>query len=272
MTFIEFTTKYNIKPNFLTFMGICSAVKKAVQNNPIVNDACRINRPNINFHNLIFRFKSTKTIDISKSRSKHFYEEFVNEKLEPPSVMKMWFQDLHFNHDHVYKSLLLIKNSVKEPKLLAIQFKIVHNITNCGSNLVKWKIKCDKMCEFCDDNVTDTLMHSLFECKTTKSWLRSIVLLLNSDPISTENVTPDLYLFGSIDGAFNLIFMIIKKYILLARCKIINFSPNLILKEIYKRIIHEKLHTKIAKFHKKWSLYPNLMTGSEQYLEIYQSD
>ena len=76
-------------------------------------------------------------IHLKKAKSKDFYYEWVDFELETPASYRRWILEQHASEDLYYKNLLLVKQYTDEPKLLAMSFKIIHNITNCGENLKK---------------------------------------------------------------------------------------------------------------------------------------
>lgn len=51
----------------------------------------------------------------------------------------------------------------QEMKLKEFNFKLLHNILPCNSNLKKWKIRDSDSCDIC--NMDHTVMHLLFDCK-----------------------------------------------------------------------------------------------------------
>ena len=51
-----------------------------------------------------------------------------------------------------------------------MQFKIIHDITNCVAGLCKWNISDSDRCKYC--NVQDTLIHALTECPSTIQCIR----------------------------------------------------------------------------------------------------
>ena len=106
-------------------------------------------RPAINFQSREFELSSGRLIDLKKAKSRDFYTEFLEDVLEAPTAISKWRIGHNLNEDIVYKSLPLVNKCTKEPKLIALQFKIIRNIVNCKSKLHKWNISEDDTCEFC---------------------------------------------------------------------------------------------------------------------------
>ena len=173
MTFQEFIDKYYIRTNFLRYMGVISAIKKYLN----VIDIELSVQPAITFQNYDIKVLSGKTINLSKCKSKTFYLEFVNFKLEPPSSLFKWSEKHSLDESLFYNSLPLAKKCTQEPKLLAIQFKIIHDITNCVVNLCKWKISDSDRCEYC--SIQDTMIHAFTECPSTLQGIREVLDIID---------------------------------------------------------------------------------------------
>ena len=164
LTFKAFCNKFEIRTNFLRYLGILSAIKQAAK----ALDVDPSRKPALDLQNLKWRLYSGKTIDIKKAKSRDFYAEFVEFNLEPPKSCRKWLEKYNLDEDIFYTSLPLVKQCTSEPKLLATQFKIIHDITNCKSNLYKWKITENDLCDFCLTSTKDDVLHSLGECDSTK--------------------------------------------------------------------------------------------------------
>ena len=131
MNFDEFCSYYDIHPNFLKYFGILSAIKHVAT---YLNVDLSI-KPTLNIQSTNFRLSSGKIIDINKAKSKDFYNEYIECNLEPASALRKWRIEYSLDEDIFYQSLPLAKQCTKEPKLLAFQFKLIHNIVNCRSKL-----------------------------------------------------------------------------------------------------------------------------------------
>ena len=118
--------------------------------------------------------------------------------------------------------------------MIAFQFKIIHNIVNCASNLNKWGIRDSNVCTYCKKrniDIDDTLGHALVDCQTTQEWLQSINTAINSPTI--QNLCRDEFLFGVNDKADNMLCIIIKKQI----CDICGQKKTFLLKPFEKNCI-----------------------------------
>ena len=131
-------------------------------------------KPTLNIQSTNFRLSSGKIIDINKAKSKDFYNEYIEFNLEPASALRKWRIEYSLDEDIFYQSLPLAKQCTKEPKLLAFQFKLIHNIVNCRSNLRKWNISDSDTCEFCSHGVPDDIIHALCQCEYSTKFLTDI--------------------------------------------------------------------------------------------------
>ena len=129
---------------------------------------------------------SGRQIDIAKAKSKDFYNEFVELKLESPVSCGRWFTEYNLPEEVFYNSLILAKRSTQEPKLVSLQFKIIHDIVNCNKNLFKWKISNSKICEFCKSGKKDTIVHALGKCALTRKFLNDVFELIDPQKLFVQ--------------------------------------------------------------------------------------
>ena len=261
MSFSQFSNKYNIRTNFLTYLGLLSAVKCAAK----VIDVDLSIKPLINFQNREFKLSSGRLIDINKAKSRYFYTEFLEDILEAPTAISKWRIDYNLLEDKFYRSLTLVRICTKEPKLLAVQFKIIHNIVNCKSNLHKWNISEGDICEFCKTSEKDEIIHALCKCEHTKQFLKEIFRKI--DPFNTclGIMQMESFLFGVEDPAQNVIILLIKKYILNVRTFKLKFSINNIMNQIFTRIVLESKTMIWESFFNKWQGFQNLIEQAQKY-------
>ena len=73
---------------------------------------------------------SGKLIIIAKAKSKDFYNEFIELKLEAPVSCGCSFTDYNLPEEVFHNSLILAKKCTQEPKLVSLQFKVIHNIVH----------------------------------------------------------------------------------------------------------------------------------------------
>ena len=124
----------------------------------------RINtKPTILFQN---RFH-----DVTKARSKLFYQCLVSRKLSKGNMESVWAKKFNFSNSSkmwnlVYKQKIL---DVKIVKISEFNYKLLHNIVPCGKILSKWQHHISERCKTCKE--IETSEHMLFECeKVKKIW------------------------------------------------------------------------------------------------------
>ena len=220
-------------------------------------------KPEIDFTSQQFILWSGRKINLKKAKSKDFYYEYVDFELEPPASYRRWVLEKHVSEDLYYKSLSLVKQCTNEPKLLAMQFKIIHYITNCGENLKKWNIAEESACQFCQTNKTDTVVHALYDCEITWKYITEIFQLIDINNTVDSSLTAEAFIFGVEDPALNIVFLLIKKCILTGRTfHNGQMSFNLLLNEVCKRIKLDYQNMLHERFNEKWSRFQNLVEHS----------
>ena len=231
MGFDEFCSYYDMHTNFLKYFGILSAIKHAAT---YLNVDLSI-KPTLNIQSTNFRLNSGKIIDINKAKSKNFYNEYIEFNLEPASALRKWRIEYSLDEGIFYQSLPLAKQCTKEPKLLAFQFKLIHNIVNCRSNLRKWNISDSDTCEFCLHDVPDNIIHALCQCEYSTKFVTDIFSLIDPQNDCANTIQNADFLFGVDDPALNVVFLILKKYIMNVRTDKNTFSLNNAMNQIYRR-------------------------------------
>ena len=101
----------------------------------------------------------------------------------------------------------------KEIKLKEYNFKLLHGILPCNSNLRKWRIKRTDQCDTCQ--MPQTIKHLLFDCVYLQPLWRKIDSALNT------RVTFDLILGADTTFKYNevltlITFLIYKEWLLLS--------------------------------------------------------
>ena len=71
------------------------------------------------------------------------------------------------------------------------------------------------------------------------------------------------FIFGTDDRILNMIYLVIKQYIIKARSNIHRMNDSVILNEIYQRIIIEKRKTSPYKLEREWNEHNMLVQHAE---------
>ena len=95
---------------------------------------------------------------------------------------KFFFSNINnnLNFEDAYKQKILI---IPDNKLKEFNFKLLHNILPCGTNLKRWKLKEISSCSICKEN--QDIIHLLYTCRQIRHIWQSLndVLNVNIRPI-----------------------------------------------------------------------------------------
>ena len=153
-----------------------------------------------------------------------------------------------------------------ETKLVAFQFKLIHNILNNNSNLFKWGIKQNNACELCDDHYVDNTVHALASCAWTKQKVLDISVELGLRDTFAQ-ITKKEFIFGTEDTCMNNIILLIKYLLHSARQNNGYISPAIVRNEIYKRVFSDKKSMSTYKFAEKWTNHGVLVQKAIDYMQ-----
>ena len=107
------------------------------------------------------------------------------------TCISTWKNKMNFNVEPFFNTAKLC---TKEPRLIGLHFKIVHNIFNSNYLLFKQKIKPSPFCDRC--NIIETTEHCLVDCPKLKdlwSVVKGLIEIILDDEI---NLLPENILFG----------------------------------------------------------------------------
>jgi hypothetical protein len=104
-------------------------------------------------------------VDISKSKSKFFYQNIIGFKEHIPKSLKKWMDELEceINLKTAFENKV---KSLTDKKLAAFGFKLLHKILICGETLFKWKKIESHICSLCKK--PHTVKHMLWECENAR--------------------------------------------------------------------------------------------------------
>ena len=105
-------------------------------------------KPCIHYQSIEFKVTSSRIINLKTVKRERFYLESLEYILEPPEALNKWRVEYGLSEDIFYECLRNTSNTIKEPKLVALSFKILHNTTYCRANLNKWNTEPTYICEF----------------------------------------------------------------------------------------------------------------------------
>ena len=180
LSFSEFTERYNIKTNFLTFQGVVLAVKILWKNNDAV-----LGNSNTTYETVIEKFLKVK------KPNRLAYQMLVNKKYKRPiDAQRKWATDCvldandNIDWSTVYQTPFL---STRITKLIVFQFKLLHRRLATNSFLTKINLKDNEQCTFCQ-NDKETLIHLFWTCSvTTLFWQGFKQWAVTCGELSNEN-------------------------------------------------------------------------------------
>lgn len=152
----EISTKYNITVPFLKILQIRSCLPFAwrlLLQSPANQDTC--SKPFI-------QTTDDSLLDILKATSRSLYSTLVLRKRQPVAAQRKWDAQFPVPPDLPSEIYWESNNkasfkSVRETKIQAFQFRLLHKILPCNKYLKDIRVKSSDSCSFCD--LQDTLVH-----------------------------------------------------------------------------------------------------------------
>ena len=229
LSFEDFTERFNIKTNFLTFQGVISAIKALWKSNEE------------NLHNITTNYQTfIDTFLKARQPNRLAYKTLVGKKQKNPvEAQRKWIADCrvetqeNIDWDTVYRSSFLC---TKISKLIVFQFKLLHRRLATNSFLTKINLKDNEQCTFCQ-NDTETLIHLFWTCSVStlfwqdfKQWA-----VTRGELSNTINLTAYLVLGlnPNKNKRLDFYFLIARYFLWVCKTcntlpKIENFSPFLL--------------------------------------------
>ena len=145
LSFSDFTERYDIETNFLTFQGVISAVKSLWKSNE-----ANLHNENAIYESFIDTFLKTK------KPNRPAYKILVSKKQKRPiTAQRKWVTDCmletqeNIDWKTVYRTPFLC---TKITKLIVFQFKLLHRRLATNSFLTKINLKDNEQCTFCQND------------------------------------------------------------------------------------------------------------------------
>jgi hypothetical protein len=168
--------KYKLSVNYLHLLQIQKSIPKAWINNIY-------NTHNLNISNNIK--DNTMTLKINQSiktlqsiKCNEFYWHIINQSNYTSKNIQKWentITEITNNHINWGKVYSLAFKTVRETKLQSLQYRILHKTIQCNEWLYNLKIRSSNICEFCNLNVIDNLIHFFIQCPICKTFWISLI-------------------------------------------------------------------------------------------------
>ena len=187
-------------------------------------------------------------------------------KKQSPSACAKWLNTYNVSNEIFFRSLSLTKQATNETKLIAFQFKIVHNILNTRENLKKWDISDSEICNCCNENYVDDFVHEFTGCKLSKQIVCEAAKNLSLTN-EFKKISKTDFVFGSLDPAINNIILLLKYTMHTARQTNSCFSVVAFRKELYKRIESDSKTLPEYRFNAKWATHLELVSCAKTFFQ-----
>ena len=263
-THFEISTKYeNLRIDFLKYYGLLSMIpnkwKTILQNvnNFPVNTICS---------KLEIISKDSKICSTIVKMSRNEMKDF------PTIAYNKWNNNLNLNMSQndflsIFEKMYTLS---KDKKLLIFKYRLLHRNTITNRNLNLWdqnkplaEQRTDK-CTFC--NVfPETIEHLFYDCMIIRQIWHDLFTWIHQVANIRINFSRSEIILGIAPeelNIFNLIFVIVQKYIYTSRCKEKNPNINVIKFLIKIQYEAEKFNAsqnarKLYNFNKKWEMLQN---------------
>ena len=109
------------------------------------------------------------TFDVTKGKSKDYYNLLIREKAKPPNIVKKLQSNFHFNSDNLKQIFKLPHSIVVESYVKAFQYKVINSILYTNTKLYKTGFRANDLCSFCG-NQPESLTHLFYHCSRSKQF------------------------------------------------------------------------------------------------------
>ena len=243
LTLSEFESKFGFTPNVSEYKKLVRAIDSLNYVQYCVTDFLKPGQ---------VLCKSGNILNTLTAKCKDYYNEFIEHDKHMPTSLNYWLQ-YSANEQYLLNSLRLTQNCTTDTKLIAFQFKIVHNIVACKTNLFKWDIAATENCDYCQGH--DDLVHSLVQCPASAILISEIYALLHIPCVRFNTYG---FLFGCNNQAIDLINLIIKYLLWKSRFYYTNLSVNYVKNEIVFRIKADQSILSERRYNTKWQEFLHL--------------
>jgi hypothetical protein len=76
-----------------------------------------------------------------------------------------WIQNFDVPDDKMWRYFRLPYLAIRNTKIQVMQYKIIRLVFPCGKILKRWKINDKDLCEYCDAESTEDIVHYFCECE-----------------------------------------------------------------------------------------------------------
>ena len=253
MSYNQFSMKYDLQINQLTYISIIRAIKLSLDFNDLEKQDCRIEQQ-LPFHHIMK----------AKRGASNIYEIFIENKIESKGSKK-WAEAVGLSEEDWISGFSFLKFTTKDTKLRWFQLRILHSILTTNRSASKFIEGQTDLCTFCN-NHSETIKHLFWDCENVKIfWLELTNMINNRCKHSHQfKVNVKLVLFGQseylyTDEVCNLIILLAKLYIYRSKVNNSALSLRCFIRELFARYNAEKnICNSSQQFINNWSNYLDL--------------
>ena len=213
LSFRDFSIKFGIDTNFITYMGIVNSVKVYITNNGIQQMTSRVPFLNNKVFNVI--------LSVPRG-ARRFYDTLSMNEVEP-NCCQNW--DRRVIRNVQWKTIFKKVNDIREIKSKWLQVRIIHRII--GTNIISCSINQDgnNKCSFCHGE-KENIQHLFRKCPVVQLFWGRVQTNINQKCVLDNALTfsEHFVMFGCekgvvTDDAIDLFLLIAKQYIYMCKMK-----------------------------------------------------
>ena len=259
LTYEQFQIKYNLRTNFIEYMGIRTSVETYIRRN-------QIHLGTESLFNCHWPF-NIKLIMKSLKGSQDMYKILTCKTLVPTSQLK-WeriFENTHLDWKQIYS---VPAKCCHNTKMHWFQFRIIHRIIATNDLLLKMKIRQNNLCSFCNLE-EEKIEHLFWHCNVVNQFWDSVEQWIFDKSYYMVNVNKYRAIMGIPNTSaamqpINYILILTRHYIYTCRINSSNLNVR-----TWKNYMNKFLETeKLIAI--KNNTYDKLKTHWEKWLDIFE--
>ena len=134
-------------------------------------------------------------INVNTTTSKQYYSLLAGEKKVLPSVIYYWEDVLKLDCEIDWEKVLQFKfGKIFDNRLKHFNFKVFHKIVPSKSNLHRWQILDDDMCQVCGEK--ETTSHVLLTCRESQTFWKIVKNLIYNLYRIEININEEIMITG----------------------------------------------------------------------------
>ena len=161
-------TKFGVSLDLLRYNKLVSCMKSKISLLP--------KRSNVN---LLLNIPNLCIENIGKINFKKVYNHLIESQQIVPTSEYKWIEYYPFLDLVDWKKIYSLPSKiVKDSFVVALQYKILHRVTNCNYNLAKWNIKESPQCDLCQN--IDNIEHYFYYCEHSHTFWQQVEMWMAS--------------------------------------------------------------------------------------------